>query len=108
MPFLQDKFVAVGASGAIFGLLGSITYFTYYYRATIQGFLNGPIVPALITNLIVGLMFTNIGIMGHIGGFIGGILISMALGVKYKSTNSFLTSFFQYHNHLYLDYHCQQ
>lgn len=82
--FLKSGASSLGASTAIFGLLGSITYFTYYYRATIQGFLNGPIVPALITNLIVGLMFTNIGIMGHIGGFIGGLLVAMAIGIGDK------------------------
>ena len=82
--FLKSGASSLGSSTAIFGLLGSITYFTYYYRATIQGFLNGPIVPALITNLIVGLMFTNIGIMGHIGGFIGGLLVAMAIGIGDK------------------------
>lgn len=82
--FLKSGASSLGSSTAIFGLLGSITYFTYYYRATIQGFLNGPIVPALITNLIVGLMFTNVGIMGHIGGFIGGLLVAMAIGIGDK------------------------
>ena len=29
-------------------------------------------------------MFTNIGIMGHIGGFIGGLLVAMAIGIGDK------------------------
>ena len=29
-------------------------------------------------------MFTNVGIMGHIGGFIGGLLVAMAIGIGDK------------------------
>ncbi len=75
---------SVGASGAIFGLAGSIVYFTYYYRATLQGTLRSQIIPVIIINLLMGFMIPNIDVMGHIGGLIGGILISMAIGIGDK------------------------
>lgn len=78
-----DSF-SLGASGALFGLFGSIAYFTYYYRATLQGLLRSQIIPTLIVNLIIGLMFPNISLSAHIGGLIGGILVSMAIGIGDK------------------------
>lgn len=82
--FLMSGEISLGASTALFGLLGSISYFTYYYRATIQNFLNSPILPTLIVNLIISLSVTNIGLMGHVGGFIGGLLIAMSIGIGDK------------------------
>ena len=69
---------------AIFGLLGSICYFTYYYRATLQGLLRSPIVPAILFNLALGFMINGVDVMAHIGGLIGGILISMGIGIGDK------------------------
>ena len=42
----------------------------------------------ILMNLGLGFILAGIEIYAHIGGLIGGVLISMALGVKYKSTNS--------------------
>ena len=39
--FMQSYAYSLGASGAIFGLLGSIAYFSYNYRATLQDVLRG-------------------------------------------------------------------
>ena len=82
--FMGENVISMGASGAIFGLLGSIAYFTYYYRATLQGLLRGQIVPVIIINLLFGLVISGIDIFAHIGGLIGGILISMAIGIGDK------------------------
>ena len=82
--FMGANSYSIGASGAIFGLLGSIAYFTYYYRATLQGFLHSQIVPVILINLCLGLFLPNIDISGHIGGLIGGILMSMAIGIGDK------------------------
>ncbi len=82
--FMSANSYSIGASGAIFGLLGSIAYFTYYYRATLQGFLHSQIVPVILANLCLGLFIPNIDMSGHIGGLIGGILMSMAIGIGDK------------------------
>lgn len=80
--------VSAGASGAIFGLLGSILYFGYHYRVYLDGVLKSQIIPLIVMNLGLGFVLSGIDNAAHIGGLIGGILISMAVGVKYKSTNS--------------------
>lgn len=82
--FMTADSISIGASGAIFGLLGSICYFTYYYRATLQGLLRGSIMPVIIINLVIGLISSSIDLSAHIGGLIGGILVSMAIGIGDK------------------------
>ncbi len=86
--FMSADTISMGASGAIFGLLGSIAYFTYYYRATLQGLLRSQILPVIILNLALGFMIPGIDISGHIGGLLGGILISMAIGIGDKGRKS--------------------
>ena len=77
--------LSAGASGAIFGLLGSMLYFGYHYRIYLGSVLKSQIIPLIIVNLVLDFILPNIDIYCHIGGLIGGILISYALGVKYKS-----------------------
>jgi rhomboid protease GluP len=85
---MSNEAYGVGASGAIFGLLGSIAYFTYYYRATIQGLMRSSVVPVIMTNLLIGLFIPNISVSAHIGGLIGGILVSMGIGIGDKGRRS--------------------
>jgi rhomboid protease GluP len=79
---------SVGASGAIFGLMGSMLYFGYHYRVYLGNVLKTQIVPLILINLVYGFMVPGIDNFGHIGGLIGGILATKALGVKYKSSKS--------------------
>lgn len=84
----SGNFAAVGASGAIFGLFGSLLYFGYHYRVYLGEVLKTQIIPLIIVNLIIGFTFTGIDNFAHIGGLIGGALSTMALGVKHKSSTS--------------------
>ena len=86
--FSSEYSFSLGASGAIFGLFGSIAYFTYYYRATLQGMLRSQIVPVIIVNLALGFMIPGIDVSAHIGGLIGGILTSMFIGIGDKGRKS--------------------
>ena len=63
---------------------GSIAYFTYYYRATLQGALKEQIIPVICINLFLGMIVSGIDVFAHIGGLIGGLLISMAIGIGDK------------------------
>ena len=80
--------VGAGASGAIFGLLGSLLYFGYHYRIYLGTTIKSQIIPLILLNLFIGFVSVGIDNFAHIGGLIGGVLISIALGVKYKSTKS--------------------
>ena len=78
--------ISAGASGAIFGLFGSLVYFGYHYRVYLGSSIKSQIIPIIALNLGLGFLIPGIDMSAHIGGLIGGTLISMALGVKYKST----------------------
>lgn len=80
--------ISVGASGAIFGLLGSLLYFGYHYRLYLGSVLKSQIIPLILINLIFGFMDPRIDNASHIGGLIGGYLTTMALGIKGKSSKS--------------------
>ena len=75
---------SIGASGAIFGLMGALLYFGYYYRVYIGSTWKQRILPVILLNLVIGFVIPGIDYFAHIGGLIGGVLISMAVGLKYK------------------------
>lgn len=78
--------VSAGASGAIFGLLGAMLYFGYYYRAYLGNSIKRAILPVIVFNLLIGFMSSGIDNACHIGGLVGGILISMMVGVPGKGS----------------------
>ena len=82
--FFSNSF-SVGASGAIFGLLGSLLYFGYHYRVYLDSVIKSQIIPLIVLNLSLGFMLRGIDNWAHIGGLIGGIFSTMGVGIKYKS-----------------------
>ena len=80
--------ISAGASGAIFGLLGSLLYFGYHYRLYLGTVLKTQVIPIIIINLLIGFLVPGIDNFAHIGGLVGGYLITMALGVPGKSKKS--------------------
>ena len=84
LVFLGNS-ISIGASGAIFGLMGSLLYFGYHYRLYLSNALTNQLIPIIILNLFLGFCIDN---MAHIGGLVGGYLATMIVGVKYKSTKS--------------------
>ncbi len=76
---------SVGASGAIFGLIGSLIYFGYHYRIYLGSVIKSQIIPLLILNLGIGFIIPNIDVSAHIGGLVGGLLSTMAVGIENKS-----------------------
>lgn len=86
LSILLTDGASVGASGAIFGLMGSLLYFGYHYRVYLGSVLKSQIIPLIVVNLLIGFMSTGIDNFAHIGGLIGGCLATVAVGVKYKST----------------------
>lgn len=79
---------SIGASGAIFGLLGAMLYFGYHYRLYLGSVMMTQIVPIIILNLIIGFSMSNVDNFAHIGGLIGGLFAGMAVGVEGKSTKN--------------------
>ncbi len=67
--------VTVGASGAIFGILGALLVLEY----VATGSFAGQAMALIVINLALTLTIPNISIGGHLGGLIGGILATFAL-----------------------------
>ena len=86
MSIVFSSNVSAGASGAIFGLLGSLLYFGYNYRVFLGNVLKSQIIPLIILNLGLGFMISGIDNAAHIGGLIGGALATMAVGLKHKTS----------------------
>lgn len=86
LSILLSDAASIGASGAIFGLMGSLLYFGYHYRVYLGSVLKSQIIPLILFNLLIGFITPGIDNFAHIGGLIGGALATVAVGVKYKST----------------------
>jgi membrane associated rhomboid family serine protease len=67
--------VTVGASGAIYGIMGALLVLEY--RAT--GTFAGQALALIAVNLALTFAIPNISIGGHLGGLVGGILATFAL-----------------------------
>lgn len=80
--------VSVGASGAIFGLLGSYLYFAYHYRLVLGNTLKNDVIPIIIINFLIGFFVPGIDIWAHVGGLVGGLFTTMALGVPGKENKT--------------------
>ena len=71
---LQTPYVTVGASGAIFGILGCMLILEW--QAT--GRLGGNAMTLIVINLAISFGFSGISWGGHVGGLIGGLLGTLA------------------------------
>jgi rhomboid protease GluP len=76
--FFSDG-MSVGASGAIFALLGAALIFGVKNKSEIGKNFLSSIIQVIVVNLIMGFTISNIDNYGHIGGLIGGIIISLLL-----------------------------
>ena len=72
---LNPNSVTVGASGAIFGVLGAL--FVLEYHAT--GRVMGQAMTLIVINIAFSFAVPNISIGGHLGGLAAGILGTVAL-----------------------------
>ncbi len=79
---------SIGASGAIFGLMGALLYFGYHYRVYLGNVLKTQLIPLILFNLVLGFVLPGVDNFAHIGGLIGGIIITKSVGVKDKSSTS--------------------
>ena len=67
--------MTVGASGAIFGLLGAMVVVQWQTTGSIAG----PATTLILVNLAITFAVPNISWGGHLGGLVGGALATLAL-----------------------------
>jgi membrane associated rhomboid family serine protease len=72
---LDPNAATVGASGAIFGILGAALVLERQRNFV----LGGQALGLIVINLILGFVIANVSIGGHVGGLIGGVLCTLVL-----------------------------
>lgn len=76
MIFSSPYSYGVGASGAIFGLLGAVLYFGIENPKVFKKYFGANVIVTVIINGIIGATIPNIDSFAHLGGLIGGFLVS--------------------------------
>ena len=67
--------VTVGASGAIFGIMGALLVLEYMTTGSFAGQAMG----LILINLVITFTIPNISVGGHLGGLVGGIAATFVL-----------------------------
>ncbi|EFO79341.1 Rhomboid family protein [Oscillochloris trichoides DG-6] len=85
--YLLSPSVSVGASGAIFGLIGGLGIFYYLNRAVLGNFGKAQVqnmATVALINLFIGFSAPSIiDNWGHLGGLVGGIVAGWALAPRF-------------------------
>lgn len=76
---LTPDVVAAGASTAIFGVFASIVVVGYFGRSPYLRQMGQSYQALIVVNLIFNLFMPNVGIVGHLGGLVGGLLAAVCL-----------------------------
>jgi rhomboid protease GluP len=91
---------SVGASGAIFGILGAAVVFGFKYRgilpSRIRHLLTAGLLPWVVINIFIGLAFERIDNAAHMGGMIGGALLAVVLGTDLSPRQPRTTALLQW------------
>lgn len=80
---LSPQSISVGASGAIFGLLGAMLVFGFKKKDVIGKSFMMNIIQVIVLNIIIGLSVPNIDNLGHFGGLILGVITALILCFKF-------------------------
>ncbi len=81
LSYLCSPAVAVGASGAIFGLFGALLYFRLRHRRMFDQVFGIQVLIIIGMNLAMGFMGQGVDNFGHIGGLLGGFAAAYAVGL---------------------------
>ena len=87
LSFGLSPSLSVGASGAIFGLVGALAEYLYRHRRRFGEFGRQRLMNLLIViglNLVFGLTVRQIDNWGHLGGLAGGLLLGWLIGPDFE------------------------
>ena len=88
----SDLSVTIGASGAIFGVIGGLLVLTFLRKEWFSDHAIRTIRQLIIINVVITFLVPNISIPGHMGGLIAGILLCYLMAPKspyyYKNRKS--------------------
>ncbi|PWK14353.1 rhomboid family intramembrane serine protease [Tumebacillus permanentifrigoris] len=81
LSFAFNDNPSLGASGAIFGLMGALLAFGRTDRKAFSMSIGSSVYYLLALNLVIGFIIPRIDYWGHLGGLAGGFLIGMVVGM---------------------------
>jgi rhomboid protease GluP len=91
LSFAFNDNPSLGASGAIFGLMGALLAFGRHDRKAFSMTIGSSVYYMLAINLVMSFTIPRIDYWGHLGGLAGGFLIGMMVGVPgYRSKPNWL------------------
>lgn len=79
--FLFSNSVSIGASGAIFGLLGAALIFAFKVRNVSGKEFLRSVASVIVINLFIGFTLPNIDNYAHLGGLTGGVIATLLLSM---------------------------
>ncbi|MGV8983585.1 rhomboid family intramembrane serine protease [Clostridium sp.] len=80
--YIFSTSVSIGASGAIFGLLGAVLIFAVKSKGkTGSGFIKS-ILSVIFINIFIGVTLPNIDNFAHMGGLLGGMVIAFLVSFR--------------------------
>lgn len=83
LAFSTDSAISAGASTALFGLFGAMTAIGLRnMKNPLISFLGRQAFVLAVINIALDIFAPNIDIQGHIGGFVAGFLLAIAVGDK--------------------------
>jgi len=77
--------LSIGASGALFGLVGALIPLLYRNRSVLANTQRriASVLQVIVINLVIGLTVQNIDNWGHIGGLLGGLTLAWFTTPRY-------------------------
>lgn len=92
LSFALSPYASVGASGAIFGLVGALAVYLYRHRKGFgefgrQRLMN--LIGIIALNLFLGVVSARIDNWGHVGGLIGGAILGWFVGPEFGVESDF-------------------
>ena len=73
----SERVVSAGASTSLYGMLGVMVGFLIFHRDDTKLIgLGGAYVPTIAINFFYSLITPGVSVLGHLGGFVGGLLLT--------------------------------
>lgn len=80
--YIFSTSVSIGASGAIFGLLGAVLIFAIKSKGKTGNAFIRSILSVIFINIFIGATLPNIDNFAHVGGLLGGMIISVLVSFR--------------------------
>lgn len=84
LPYFYTDAISAGASGSLFGIMGMYLFLIQYEPHRFSPQDKQLVIALVIIDFIFSFLTPNISILGHVGGFISGWILSFVFLAKWK------------------------